>query len=260
MKTIILGKRSFLSRRLSKKINSSFVFNYEEFKNFTFNNKEKFNLIINSFYPSSKIDKITSYKDFYNQSIGSISEILDQIEPKKINKVIYTSSASIYGSINEKHYENDNNNRSLYSSAKLLNEILLNNFCKKRKIQLIIARVFNMYGPNDNFSIIQKIIKANKNKQKISIHNQGNTVRDFIHVDDVCKIYIKLLNLNKSLIFDVGTGYGTKILDILNFLNISKSNIIFTKNKIDEINHSIANTFDVKKILKIFLLSKLKIS
>ena len=258
MKTIILGKRSFLSKRLGKKINSSFVFNYEEFKNFNFNNKEKFNLIINSFYPASKLSKITSYNDFYNQSIGNISEVLDQIEPKKINKIIYTSSASIYGSINEKQYENDNNNRSLYSSTKLLNEILLNNFCKKRKIQLIIARVFNMYGPNDNFSIIQKIIRANKDKQKISIHNQGNIVRDFIHVDDVCKIYTKFLKLKKSFIFDVGTGYGTKIIDILTFLNISKSNIIFTKNKVDEINHSIANTSEIKKNIKNFSFIKIE--
>ena len=258
LKTIILGKRSFLSRRLDLKISSSVVFNYNEFKSFILNNKEKFNLIINSFYPSSKLDKIKSYNDFYNQSIGNISEVLDKIDPKKINKVIYTSSASIYGSISERQYENDNNNRSLYSSTKLLNEILLNNFCKKKKIQLIIARVFNMYGADDNFSIIQKLIKANKNNQKIIINNEGNMVRDFIHVDDVCKIYSKCLKLKKSLLFDVGTGYGTKIIDILSFLKISKKNIIFKKNKIDEIDHSIANISNIKKNFKNFSFLKIE--
>ena len=74
---------------------------------------------------------ISSYDEFYKQSVGGISKILDKVYSKKINKIIYTSSASIYGSINEKQNKNDNN-RSLYSSTKLLNEVLLNNFCKKK--------------------------------------------------------------------------------------------------------------------------------
>ena len=156
MKTLILGKRSFLSQELKFKISSSKVINYEEFNKFIHTNKKKFNLIINSFYPSSKLNNIKSYNDFYTSSIGKISKILDKIDSKRINKIIYTSSAAIYGSIQDKENKDDNN-RLLYSSTKLLNEILLNNFCKKKKIQLIIARVFNMYGSNDNFSIINKL-------------------------------------------------------------------------------------------------------
>ena len=132
MKTIILGKRSFLSQRLNSQLSSSIVYSYKEFNNFVSQNKAKFNLIINSFYPSAKISKIESYKEFYEQSIGNLSSILDKINPKKINKIIYTSSASIYGSINETNYKNDNNNRIIYSSAKLLNEALLNNYCQKK--------------------------------------------------------------------------------------------------------------------------------
>ena len=104
MKTIILGKRSFLSQRLRSKINSSLVLNFEEFKEFNINNKKKFNLIVNSFYPTTKLNKVSSYNDFYNQSVGNISYILDKIDPKKVGKIIYTSSSSIYGSINEKPF------------------------------------------------------------------------------------------------------------------------------------------------------------
>ena len=82
---------------------------------------------------------------------------------KKIKKIIYTSSASVYGSVNELHYSSDNNNKTLYSSAKLLNEALLNNFCQKKSIQLIIVRLFNMYGPNENFSIINIAASFSKN-------------------------------------------------------------------------------------------------
>ena len=250
MKTIILGKRSFLSQRLKTKIKSSQVFDFGEFKDFINFNKEKFNLIINSFYPASKLNKISSFNNYFNQSVGNLSNILDSINIKKINKIIYTSSASVYGSINENQYVYDDNNRILYASTKLLSETLLNNFCNKNKIQLIIARVFNMYGDNENFSIIHKLIKAKNKNSNITIYNNGDTVRDFIHVDDVCEIYSKALSIKKSLIFDVGSGYGTKIRDIIKLLKIAPKKLIYKKNKINEINYSIANLSEINKYIK----------
>ena len=218
MKTIILGKRSYLSNKLKSKIYKSNIYNISDFENFIFENNSNFNLIINSFYPSTKISKIKSFGEFYEQSIGKLSNLLDKIDSKKINKIIYTSSASVYGSVNELHYSSDNNNKTLYSSAKLLNEALLNNFCQKKSIQLIIVRLFNMYGPNENFSIIYKLINSIKKKKKISIINKGQAIRDFIHVDDVVDIYNKLLKVKKSAIYDVGSGFGIKIIQILNYL------------------------------------------
>ena len=250
MKTIILGKRSFLSKKLAGKLQTSILLNYSDFEKFISKNKNNFNLIINSFYPSSKISKIDSFNEFYEQSIGRLSYILDKVNPKRINKIIYSSSASIYGSINDLHYENDNNNRTLYSSAKLLNEALLNNFCQKKNIQLVIARVFNMYGSNEDFSIIHKLLVAIKNKKKIIIYNKGEAVRDFIHVDDVCEIYLKLLQTKQSAIYDVGSGQGTKISDIIKFLKIPASKIIYKKNKFTEINHSIANIYRLNDTIK----------
>ena len=266
MKTLILGKRSFLSERLKNKLNSSIVLNFAEFEKFIFLNKKKFNLIINSFYPSSKLNNLYSYSDFFSKSIGKLCKVLDKIDPKNINKIIYTSSASIYGSINEAKFKDDNN-RYLYSSTKLLSEVLMSNFCQKKRVQLIIARVFNMYGPNDNFSIINKLIEAKKNKNKIIINNDGNTIRDFIHVDNVCEIYSKLLKSKDSFTLDVGSGFGTKIKDLINFIKIPKNRIIFKKELTDEINYSIANINEIDdKIKKIkfykienFLQKKIKL-
>ena len=77
-----------------------------------------------------------------------------------------------------------------------------------------------MYGHNDNFSIIHKLIQNINKKKKITLYNNGNSIRDFIHVDDVCKIYLSLLNSKKSNIYVIGSGLGIKIKDIVNFLEI----------------------------------------
>ena len=248
MKTIIIGKRSYLSNKLKTKIPSATIYNISEFKKFCLYNKKRFNLIINIFYPSSELSNIKNYQNFFELSIANLSLILDKINHKNINKIIYTSSSSIYGSINNQKYFSDKNNRQLYSTTKLLNEVTLNNFCKKKKIQLIIARLFNMYGSNENFSIIHKLTESIKNKKKIIMYNNGEAVRDFVHIDDVCKIYLGLLDLKKSNIYDIGTGQGTKIKDIINFLEIPKKRIIHKKT--NEIKNSIANTSKIQDITK----------
>jgi FlaA1/EpsC-like NDP-sugar epimerase len=264
MKTIILGKKSFLSNSLNKKIKDSHIFSIEEFinkiqyRNINF----KFNLIINSFYSSLHLQNINSYSYFFKKSILDLSLLLDKLKKYNINKVIYTSSASVYGSVGNYSLKKDDFNRKLYSSSKLSNEILLSNFCNKNNINLIIARIFNMYGDDENFSFISKIIEAKKNNKFITLFNQGHSVRDFIHISDVIKIYSKFLNNKVQGIFDIGTGIGIKLIDLINSTNFNKKKIIFHSKKIIEIDRSIANTellenalnyknfFSLKKYLK----------
>ena len=110
---IILGT-GYLSSNLRKNVKTSKVYSYTEFKKELkkFNKKKnKINLIINSFYSSKKLNNINSYKDFVKKSISEVSEVLDEIDVRIINKVLYTSSYSVYGSLNNKISFKDKNNR-----------------------------------------------------------------------------------------------------------------------------------------------------
>ena len=68
-------------------------------------------------------------------------------------------------------------------------------------------------------------------------------------------IYKKLLKIKSSNIFDVGTGYGTRIKEIVDKLNLGNKNIKYIKEKNFEINKSIANN---DKLLKKLNLKNLK--
>ena len=261
IKTYILGT-GYLSNNLKKKIINSKIYSAEDFKkNLTGINKnnKKFNLIINTFYSSRKLNNIQSYKNFIKKSILDLAEFLDKINPNKINKIIYTSSASVYASINSKININDRNNRYIYSSLKLSAETLLKNYCNKRTINLSICRLFNLYGTEDGFSVISKLKSLQKkNKQKLIIYNKGESIRDFIHIADVVKIYKKLLHINKSEIYDIGTGKGLKIIEIINKSKISKGKIVFDKRKNFEIDQSIANNLNLKKKLNLYTFNKIE--
>ena len=170
MINIILGKRSSLSTRLSKKLPGSLVFSQEEINDLylhkVFSKKKKINIIINSFYPSRKLNdvKTSEFEKFCKLSIYNLSFLLSKLKNKKINKIIYTSSSSVY-SVNQNLNSliEDAYNRNLYSSFKLSSEKLIKNFCKKKQTKFYIMRIFNLYGDNkDNFSFIENIINKKK--------------------------------------------------------------------------------------------------
>ena len=99
-------------------------------------------------------------------------------------------------------------------------------------------RLFNTYGDSlDKFSFIENVINSKKNNKKIFLINNGNSIRDFIHVKDIGIIYKKFIEKKlNSGIYDIGSGSGYLIKDIVNFSNFKKSKII-KKNNIDEIHN-----------------------
>lgn len=259
MKTIIIGKRSFLSKHLKKKISNSEIYSLNEFISLNINNKIKgsFNLIINSFYPSANISKLKNYEEFTKLSSLELAKLLDNLNKKNLKKILYTSSASVYGSLNSDD-EIDYFNRTLYASSKILCENLVKNFCQKNQIKYAICRVFNLYGDGEVFSVISRIIKNYSLKKQITINNKGTSVRDYIHVNDVCKIYQKILTKNFIGTLDIGTGVGIKISDIINFIEKKNLKLKYTTNNITEIQRSIADNDVIKNTLKFTKFLKLE--
>ena len=251
MKTIIIGKKSLLTKYLTLNNKNSIVFparHESDLKNvldYVNKSKIKINLILNNFYPSAYINKITpkKYLNFYNQSIIFNAEMFSKLDVTKINKIIYSSSSSVYNSIRKDYKFKDANNRSLYSSTKIACENLIYNFASKNNISFLILRIFNMYSDkDDNFSVISKLSNKIKRKEKIQIYNQGQNIRDYIHVKDVVKLinfFLKKKNLLNN-VYDIGAGKGIKLIDILNYIGKDKLKIGFKKENIAEADTSIA--------------------
>ena len=258
MKNIIIGKNSSISKFVSKNLKNSYLFSANELNKIhllrEIKNCKKINLIFNNFYPSKNLNLLNHkhYKKFCELSLEKISFIFEKIPTNKINKIIYTSSASIYRiSENLSHPKKDYFNRELYSSFKLAAEKLIINYANKKNKEYFIMRLFNIYGEqSDKFSFIENIINSKKKNKKIFLINNGNSVRDFIHVNDIGKIYKKFLEkkLNKG-IYDIGTGKGYLIKDIVDFSNFKRSKIIRINN-IDEIHNSVAQNQNLIKELK----------
>lgn len=223
LQTIIIGKSSNLSNALNAALKNTLrVSSRELMKDIKILEKYKnqnMNLIFNNFQPATELNTLCSAEEYVSNSILVTAKVLDYFKNTKINKIIYTSSSSVYGNnilCNEKDELKPIN---LHASLKVANEKLIEKYCSDNTIDYTITRIFNMYGGNDNFSIISKIIYAYKTNQELMIVNNGNAIRDFIHIDDVVAVYIKLLNIKNVKVMNIGTGYGSSIKNILDFLS-----------------------------------------
>lgn len=253
MLNIIIGKHSNLSKALSKKLNhlilisSREVFNdiniLNEFKD------KKINLIFNNFQPATQLDILDSANDYIVNSILVTAKVLDCFNGSQINKIIYTSSSSVYGNNILCNEKDELKPMNLHASLKVANEKLIEKYCIEKSIDYTIARIFNMYGGDDNFSVISKIINSYKSNQILTVFNNGNAIRDFIHIDDVVEIYIKLLDIKNIKVVNIGTGCGSSIKNIVDFLHNHNINIITNNVFRDELKTSTADIRLLNEIL-----------
>jgi UDP-glucose 4-epimerase len=222
IQTIIIGKNSNLSRVLKNNISNCISISSRKIgKNINILNEykeKKINLIFNNFQPATELGNLNSVQSYISNAIMVTSMVLDYFKDTNINKIIYTSSSSVYGNNILCKESDELKPMNLHASLKVANEKLIEKYCIDNDIDYTISRIFNMYGGNDTFSVVSKMIKSYKNKEVLTIVNNGNAIRDFIHIDDVASIYKKLLDVKNVKIVNIGTGSGISIKSLLDFL------------------------------------------
>lgn len=253
---LIIGKKSNLTYKIEKRVPNTLSFSTDEilidvsclekFKN------ENLILLFNNFQAANQLSNMDNMESFVNRSLTATVKVLDYLKNfTNIQKIIYTSSSSVYGD-NECCSEDDIPHPiSLQASLKLSNEFFIKQYCKNKSIDYTIIRIFNMYGESDNFSIVSKILNAIKNNETLSLINNGSGIRDFIHINDVVSIIIKLLTIGGVPILNIGTGNKKSVKDIIDYLSSKNINVCIKNIKNDnEIKISIANINKLRNIFK----------
>lgn len=247
IKNYIIGKRSNLSSHLKKILPNSVLISLKDMNEIEelFREKKKFNIIYNNFYPVSLLNEIdtNNLDKLITETVTLSAFLLKNLNYKLVNKILYTSSSSVYESMKNIKTPQDKFNRKLYASLKLSNENLFLNTADSKKIKCYVVRLFNLYGGRDNFSIVQKIVNYQINNKKLFLFNNGDGIRDFIHINDVSKIYKIILETKKKLpnILDLGTGFGVSIKSILDYTKFPKHNIVYKNTNFEESFPSIAD-------------------
>lgn len=252
--TYIIGRRSYLSKNLKKEIKNSKIISVREILNNQSDilKDKKINIIYNHSYPLAKINLCKDYGKIINENIVLLKSLFDFFLKKKIiiKKFIFSSSSAVYGlEKNFKNFDINDNNRRLYGVSKFLSEIFFLSQKKKFNYELIIARIFNIFGKKEKISIISKIIEFKKKNKKIKNFTNQNSFRDFIHIYDVVKIY-KIFLSKKSISgqYDIGTSKSVNIRNLINRYFNKKQQINYKNANFSEVKFSKANIKNLQKI------------
>ncbi len=238
--------------------------------------KNKFDVVLH-FAGLTRVDEsIKKPKKYNNYNYIKAKKFFNTCFKHNLKKIIFSSTASVYGNIKKiKVSENDNlKPLNPYAKSKLKLENYIIRSSKINNIEYIILRYFNVAGADKKLrtGLISKnstnLIKvicdvARKKKDSLTINGinyktkDGTTIRDFIHVSDLAEIHSLAMNYlirnKKSEIFNCGYGQGFSILDVVKSMNKilkKKIPIKLGKPRKNDIERSIANT---KKFNKYFV-------
>tara|TARA_Y100000588_G_C14281426_1_gene937504 strand:- start:18695 stop:19591 length:897 start_codon:yes stop_codon:yes gene_type:complete len=186
--------------------------------------------------------------DARNNVFGTIS-LLESMKGK-VNQIIFASTGgAIYGNIKkiatEKHAKNP---KSPYALNKMTGEKIVTMWAKQNKTKATILRYSNVYGPGQDphgeSGVIAIWMKNILEKKPCIIYGDGNSVRDYIYVEDVANA--NLLSINKEGIFNIGTGVGTSTNELFQILK-PQEKATYQKARDGEIERSVLDSSKAKK-------------
>ncbi len=153
----------------------------------------------------------------------------------KINKFIHISTDEVYGESMIEENENKKNEESIlcptnpYAATKAAAELIAKSYYYSFKMPIIITRGNNVYGPNQYpEKLIPRFITQLLNNEPVTIQGNGDNLRAFLHVNDVCS-GLKII-LEKGVIgeiYNIGSDDNSEytVMEIANkLINTIKEN------------------------------------
>ena len=181
---------------------------------------------------------------YYENNINTLVYILQELQQKTAANFIFSSSCTVYGEAEKMPItENAPIQPALspYGNTKQVGEEIINEVCKVSNINSILLRYFNPMGAHPTAEIGELPIGVPQNlipfitqtgiglRNELSVYGDdyptpdGTCIRDYIHVVDLAKAHVVALqrlinkkNLEKVEVFNLGTGTGSSVLEVIN--------------------------------------------
>lgn len=201
----------------------------------------------------------------HDNNVTGVYNVLKFMKEKNINKIVFSSSSSIYGLKNFCPLKEDMPPDCLnpYSVSKYMGEQYIRTWCKLFGISGVSLRYFNVYGPREVIHLkdVAPIVglffrQVLSEKNPLTIIGDGLQRRDFTHVSDVVDANILAMNHPERFegdVFNVGTGKNYSIVEladiVLESLGIDKNNKTFVESRPAECRETLADNSKAKNVL-----------
>lgn len=181
---------------------------------------------------------------YYENNINTLVYLLQELQQKPEAHFIFSSSCTVYGQAEQMPITENapvQQAMSPYGNTKQIGEEIITDVAKVSNINAILLRYFNPIGAHPTAELGELPIGVPQNlvpfitqtaiglRKELSVFGSdyptadGTCIRDYIHVVDLAKAHVVALqrlinkaNLDKVETFNLGTGKGSSVLEVIN--------------------------------------------
>jgi UDP-glucose 4-epimerase len=179
--------------------------------------------------------------------------VMDAAHRAGVKKVVYSSSASVYGDAAFTPMTEDHpfNNRTMYGATKIAGEQFFRAYYEQHGLDYVGLRYMNVYGPRMDYkgtyvSVIMKVLDKLDAGERPVIFGDGSQAYDFVHVGDVARANILAMTSDATDVsLNVGTGIRTSIKELVDVLLEETGSDIEPEYRADEqmfVTHRVGST------------------
>lgn len=170
----------------------------------------------------------------FHVNIEGTFNVLEACVKNNIKKLIWSSSASVYGDAVELPMTESHpfNNKNFYGASKIAGEAMCTAFNDRYGLEVIGLRYMNVYGPHqDQTAAYTGVVPIMLNKIEANeppmINGDGSQAYDFIYVEDVARCNVDALKSDTKFgMYNVGTEVQTSIKELCDtILDLKKSDL-----------------------------------
>lgn len=170
----------------------------------------------------------------FEVNIAGTFNIFEACVKHKVKKLIWSSSASVYGDAVELPMTEEHpfNNKNFYGASKIAGEAMATAFNDRYGLKIIGLRYMNVYGPHqDQTAAYTGVVPIMLNKieanEAPTINGDGSQAYDFVYVEDVARANVQALMSNQDFgMYNVGTEVQTTINELCELiLELKSSNL-----------------------------------
>jgi UDP-glucose 4-epimerase len=190
----------------------------------------------------------------YLNNVSSLCNVLEVARKSKVKRVVFSSTAAIYGLTDKMCLETDTPDPlNPYSVSKLSGEYLMKMYSDLYNVQTVTLRYFNVYGPRQPKSgqyapVMGIFLDQMRDGKSLTVVGDGRQTRDFIHVSDIALANLTVAEKDVDTygqVYNVGTGKATSIKNIAEMIS---DNIVHIPPRPAEARQSLASVSKIKRV------------
>lgn len=160
-----------------------------------------------------------TYQSFLDNA-QMVKHLIEGQRHAGISSILSFSAADVYGIAPPVPLTEDApvSPESWYSLGKAAGDWMLQH-AEELRCPVTILRIPGIFGraPRDR-SLIGRIISEARTTRHVTIHGKGTSLRDYVSLDDLCRVMEGLLPLRYHGVLNVATGRSTRIIDIVQLI------------------------------------------